>query len=270
MAPWMSVVIPAYNEEMTVAGTVSAARAWLEERDASYEIVVVDNASTDRTAEVLQPLLDGDRVRLLRNDVNRGKGYSVRRGMLDTTGELRLMCDADCLPSLASLGDMVELIQDADVVIGSRNVEGSRVDKTQPLRRRVASWNFLNLCRLAMNEPSRDLFCGFKLFRSEVADVAFGHQSLEGWAFDIEVLALARRLGFRVREAGIVWNDREGSRLAMHRVLIPVIVELAQARRNVRRAVKQERERFPRRDRSESRTPDSVEGSPEPARSSGN
>jgi dolichyl-phosphate beta-glucosyltransferase len=270
MAPWMSVVIPAYNEEMTVAGTVSGARAWLEERGASYEIVVVDNASTDRTVEVLEPLLDGDRVRLLRNDVNRGKGYSVRRGMLEATGELRLMCDADCLPSLASLGDMVDLIEDADVVIGSRNVAGSRVDKTQPLRRRVASWNFLNLCRLAMNEPSRDIFCGFKLFRSEVADTAFRHQSLEGWAFDIEVLALARRLGFRVREAGIVWNDREGSRLAMHRVLIPVIVELVQARRNVRRAVKSERGRFPRRERGQPLTADAGDGSPEPARPSGN
>src|SRR5215216_1926847 len=159
MAPWMSVVIPAYNEEMTVAGTLSAARAWLEERGATYEIVVVDNASTDRTVEVLQPLLDGDRVRLLRNEVNRGKGYSVRRGMLDATGELRLMCDADCLPSLASLSDMVELTDQADVVIGSRNIQGSHVDRTQPLRRRIASWSFLALCRLVMKEPSRDIFC---------------------------------------------------------------------------------------------------------------
>src|SRR5215212_8008663 len=117
MTPWMSVVIPAYNEEMTVAGTVAATRSWLEARGASYEIVVVDNASEDRTAEVVRPLVDGERVRLLRNDVNRGKGYSVRRGMLDCSGELRLMCDADCLPSIASLGDMVDLIEDADIVI---------------------------------------------------------------------------------------------------------------------------------------------------------
>jgi dolichyl-phosphate beta-glucosyltransferase len=268
MAPWMSVVIPAYNEEMTVAGTVSAARAWLDERGASYEIIVVDNASTDRTVEVLQPLLDGQ-VRLLRNDVNRGKGYSVRRGMLDAEGELRLMCDADCLPSLVSLGHMVDLIEDADVVIGSRNVADSKVDKTQPLRRRLASWNFLNLCRLAMNEPSRDIFCGFKLFRSEVAEAAFGHQSIEGWAFDIEILALARRLGFTVREAGIVWNDREGSRLSMTRVLIPVIVELMHARRNVRRAVKAERGRFPRRGQAPALTADPADGSPEPARQPG-
>jgi glycosyltransferase involved in cell wall biosynthesis len=246
MMPRMSVVIPAYNEEMTIVGTVTAMQAWLEERSVDFEIVVVDNASTDRTVELVQALTDDSRVRVLRNETNRGKGYSVRRGMLDTSGALRLMCDADCLPSIASLGEMVDLIEDADVVIGSRNTSGARVDQVQPLRRRVASWNFLALCRLLMHEPSRDIFCGFKLFRAEAAEAAFSRQSIEGWAFDIEVLALARRLGYRVREAGIVWNNREGSRLSMHRVLIPVIRELLQARRNVRRAAPRSSRRFRR------------------------
>jgi dolichyl-phosphate beta-glucosyltransferase len=270
MAPWMSVVIPAYNEEATVAGTIVAVRRWLEERGAAYEIVVVDNASEDRTVEVVEPLLDGSRVRLLRNDTNRGKGFSIRRGMLEASGELRLMCDADCLPSLASLGDMVDAIEIADVVIGSRNIRGSRVDRTQPLGRRIASWNFLNLCRTMMREPSRDIFCGFKLWRAEVAEIAFSNQSLDGWAFDIEVLALARRLGFRIREIGIVWNDREGSRLSMRRVLVPVIRELLQARRNVRRTVKQQGRRFPRRERADPLLPDAGDPAAEPARSSGN
>lgn len=259
MTPWMSVVIPAYNEELAVAATVAGVRAWLQQRGDSYEIVVVDNASQDGTVEALQPLLDGSKVRLLRNEVNRGKGFSVRRGILDTTGELRLMCDADCLPSLASLGEMVDLIEDADVVIGSRNTDGSRVDRTQPLRRRVASWSFLALCRSVMGEPSRDIFCGFKLWRSAAAEAAFSRQSLEGWAFDIEVLSLARRLGFRVRETGIVWSDREGSRLAMHRVLLPVIRELVQARRNVRQSVAREPALTLRGDRGEGRIAESAE-----------
>lgn len=230
----MSVVIPVYNEEKTVAGTVAAVRSWLEERGRSYEIVVIDNASEDGTVDRVRPLLDGAAERLLRNAVNRGKGFSVRRGMLATSGELRLLCDADCVPSLASLDHMVELMGDADVVIGSRNIHGSQVGRTQPISRRIASWNFLALCRLVLNEPSRDIFCGFKLFRAAAATAAFSRQSLDGWAFDIEVLALARRLGFRIRESGIVWNDREGSRLHMHRVLVPVTRELLQARRNVR------------------------------------
>jgi dolichyl-phosphate beta-glucosyltransferase len=245
MAPWMSVVIPVYNEEKTAAGTVAAVRSWLEERGRAYEIVVVDNASKDGTVSSVQPLLDGTHVWLLRNEVNRGKGFSVRRGMLESSGELRLLCDADCVPSLASLDHMVALTGDADVVIGSRNIHGSQVGRTQPVSRRIASWNFLALCRLALNEPSRDIFCGFKLFRAAAATAAFSRQSLDGWAFDIEVLAIARQLGFRIRETGIVWNDREGSRLHMRRVLIPVIRELLQARSNVRAVAREARPQVP-------------------------
>jgi dolichyl-phosphate beta-glucosyltransferase len=235
MEPWMSVVIPAYNEELALPGTLTAVRAWLEASGNPWEVLVVDNASTDRTPEALAPFLADPRIRLVRNEVNRGKGFSVRRGMLEARGRLRLLCDADCSASLASLRSMVDLIDEADVVIGSRNIDTARVGRTQPIRRRIASWNFLALCRVMMDEPSRDIFCGFKLFRGEAAAAVFPLQSLEGWTFDIEVLALARRLGFTVREAGIVWSDREGSRLSMFRVLVPVVRELLQARRNVRR-----------------------------------
>jgi dolichyl-phosphate beta-glucosyltransferase len=236
MAPWMSVVIPAYNEEMTVAGTVSAARAWLEERGASYEIVVVDNASTDRTVEVLKPLLDGDRVRLLRNEVNRGKGYSVRRGMLAARGDLRLHCDADCASSFASLPALLaEIEAGADVVVGSRLARGASVGRRQPLRRRIVGRSFVLLCRAVLREPTSDLFCGFKLWRADAAATVYARAKLDGWTFDAETLALARALGFRLREVGVEWNDREGSRLSMLRVLVPVVRELAAARRHVRR-----------------------------------
>jgi glycosyltransferase involved in cell wall biosynthesis len=235
MTPWLSVVVPAYNEETAIADTLTAVLTAVRGPGEPYEVIVVDNASEDRTAEMVAPFLADPGVRLLRNDVNRGKGFSVRRGMLEATGRLRLLCDADCAPSLASLPHMIELARDADIVIGSRNVRGSRVGRTQPIRRRIAGWTFLALCRLTLREPTRDIFCGFKVFGGEAAEAAFGRQTLEGWTFDIEVLALARRLGYRIRETGIVWNDREGSRLSMARVLVPVVRELLAARRNVRR-----------------------------------
>jgi glycosyltransferase involved in cell wall biosynthesis len=235
--PWMSVVIPAYNEEDVIAGTVEAVRDWLEERGRPYEILVVDNASTDRTDDVLAPLLEDSRIRLLRNEANRGKGYSVRKGMLEATGELRLMCDADCAPSLASLSRMVELSAEYDVVAGSRLAQGADVTRAQPPARRLAGKAFLTLCRLIMREPSRDIFCGFKLFRGEAASAGFSRQSLEGWTFDVEVLAIARGLGYSVTESGIVWNNRADSRLSMRRVLIPVVRELLRARRHVNRVL---------------------------------
>jgi dolichyl-phosphate beta-glucosyltransferase len=233
--PWMSVVVPAYNEERTIVGTVTAVRDLLEESARPYEIVVVDNGSEDRTVEVLRPLLDANRVRLLRNEVNRGKGYSVRRGMLEAVGQLRLLCDADCAPSLASLPRMVEAIEDADIVAGSRTVAGADVGRAQPLRRRLVGWPFIALTRLLLGEPTRDVYCGFKLWRGVAAQAVFSRQRLDGWVFDAESLAMARRLGFRVREVGIVWINREASSLSIVHTLVPAVRELVAARRNVRR-----------------------------------
>src|SRR3954466_8535791 len=146
--PWLSVVVPAYNEEKVIAGTVMALRDMLESDGRPYEVVIVDNASTDSTPAVLEPLLDGTKIRLLRNEVNRGKVFSVRRGMLETSGALRLMCDADCESSLASIPKMVSMIERgaADVVAGSGEAGGADVGKTQPIPRRIASWNFIRLC----------------------------------------------------------------------------------------------------------------------------
>jgi dolichyl-phosphate beta-glucosyltransferase len=233
--PWMSVVVPVYNEEQTIPAALAALRDRLETEGRPYEIVVVDNCSDDRTVDVLGPLLEPDRVRLLRNDANRGKGYSVRRGMLEASGELRLLCDADCAPSLASLTRMLAAIEQADVVAGSRSVAGADVGRTQPLRRRIVGWPFIALTRLLLREPTRDVYCGFKLWRGPAAQAVFSRQRLDGWVFDAESLAMARRLGFRVSEVGIVWINREASKLSILRTLVPAVRELLTARKNVRR-----------------------------------
>lgn len=231
----ISVVVPAYNEERDIAGTVAAVRAFLQERGGTWEILVVDNASTDATCARLAPLLDGDAVRLLVNDRNHGKGYSVARGMREARGALRLHCDADCAPSLRSLPAMLAAVEDADLVVGSRLAPGARLGQRQPLRRRIVGRSFVLLCRAMLAEPTTDLFCGFKLWRAEAADATFARLRLEGWTFDAEAIALARALGFRIREVGIDWADRDGSRLSMARVLVPVVRELWWARGHVRR-----------------------------------
>jgi glycosyltransferase involved in cell wall biosynthesis len=228
----MSVVVPAYNEEQAIAFTVTALRERLEANGRSYEILVVDNASEDRTVERVEEL--GGEVRVLRNDVNRGKGYSVRRGMLEASGELRLLCDADCAPSLVSLDRMIEAAEHADVVVGSRIAPRADVGRTQPFVRRLVGWPFIALTRLLLSEPTRDIYCGFKLWRAAAAQAVFSRQSLDGWVFDAEVLALARRLHFRVSEVGIVWVNREASKLSIRRTLVPAVKELLAARRNIR------------------------------------
>jgi dolichyl-phosphate beta-glucosyltransferase len=230
--PWMSVIVPAYNEEQAIAGTLVALRERLDGSGRPYEILVVDNASTDRTVERAEAA--GGPVRVLRNDVNRGKGYSVRRGMLDAGGTLRLLCDADCAPSLPSLPRLLDAIEEADVAVGSRIAAGADVGRYQPLRRRMVGWPFIALTRLLMAEPTRDVYCGFKLWRGVAAQAVFSRQRLDGWVYDAESLAMARRLGYRVREVGIVWVNRDASKLSIARTLAPAVRELLLARRNVR------------------------------------
>lgn len=233
-APSLSVVVPVFNEAAEIGTIVPAVREALAARGGEWEVVIVDNASTDATVERMQPFLCDPRVRLLRNESNRGKGYSVRRGMVEARGELRLMCDADCAPSLRSLAAMEAMTATADVVAGARNASDSQVARYQPLHRRAASIGFILLCRMVMSEPLKDVFCGFKLFTAAAAEDVFSRCRIDGWAFDAEALAFARALGYRVSACGIAWTNRPASRLSIPHVIVPVLRELAATRAYVR------------------------------------
>ena len=169
----MSVVVPAFNEERAIAGTITALRSWLEASGRTWEILVMDNASTDGTHALVEELADGEAIRLFRNEQNMGKGYSVRRGMLAATGELRLHCDADCAPSLASLTKMLELMEHADVITGSRLAEGADVGQRQPLRRRIVGRSFQQLCRLMLGEPDGSVIAQNVSWPSRTAGTAY-------------------------------------------------------------------------------------------------
>ena len=129
---------------------------------------------------------------------------------------------------------MLTAMEHADVVAGSRSAAGAQVDRQQPLRRRLVGWPFIALTRMLLREPTKDVYCGFKLWRANAAEAVFSRQRLTGWVFDAEVLALARGLGFRVTEVGVAWADRRGSKLSITQVLLPAVRELLDARRNVR------------------------------------
>lgn len=235
MPPRLSVVIPTFNEELCIGPTLSGLAARLSDLGISdYEVLVVDNASTDATRE--RATASGDaRVRLLSNAENRGKGFSVRRGMLEASGDLRLMCDADCVTSLTSLPAMLDAVERAPAVAGSRLAEGAQVSVRQPLVRRTLGRTFLQLTRMVMREPVRDVFCGFKLWRADAATAVFSRAEIDGWAFDAEALALARALGHPVAEVGIVWEHRADSRISTAGVILPALRELVACRRRIKR-----------------------------------
>lgn len=211
----LSVVVPAFNEAARLPRTLARLREYLDLRGESYEIVVVDDGSTDGTAEVARGA-GGPRLRLLANEVNRGKGYSVRRGMLAATGARRLMCDADLSTPIEELERLEACLQaGATVAIGSRAVAGAQLEVRQGLWRENAGRAFNLLARLVALPDLHDTQCGFKLFTAGAAEAGFSRARLDGFAFDVEVLFLARRAGARIAEVPVVWRNDAASRVSL-------------------------------------------------------
>ena len=214
----LSVVIPAFNEEARLPETLATILSFLRARGPSFEIVVVDDGSKDRTATIARKA--GPEVRVLLNPGNRGKGYSVRNGMMSARGEWRLMSDADLSTPIEELNSLQDALRDGgQIAIASRAVPGANVEKHQSLMRE-SSGRFFNLIVRWLHLPGiRDTQCGFKLFSAAAAEAAFRESRLDGFAFDVEALVLARRAGFQIREVPVTWRNDEQTRVSLSRGL---------------------------------------------------
>jgi len=202
----LSVVVPAYNEEARLPRTLRRLREYLDARGEPYEIVVVDDGSTDGTAEAARAA-GGPVVRLLAGERNRGKGHAVRRGMLAAAGARRLMCDADLSTPIEELERLeARLAEGCGVAIGSRAVSGARLEVRQGLWRENAGRAFNLLARLVALPDLHDTQCGFKLFTAEAAEAGFARACLDG---------LARRAGQRIAEVPVVWRNDAASRVSL-------------------------------------------------------
>jgi glycosyltransferase involved in cell wall biosynthesis len=217
--PPLSIVIPAYNEETRLPPTLRTVRAYLESSPyADAEIVVVDDGSRDGTAALVETFAGQDRrIRLLRNPGNRGKGYSVRHGMLEARGEWILFSDADLSAPIAELSKLMDAAREhkAQVAVGSRDLDRSLVGVHQSRWREIAG-SFFNLVMRAVTWlPFSDTQCGFKLYHRDAARVVFARQRLEGFGFDVEDLYIARVRGFRAIEVPVRWNNVEGTKVSL-------------------------------------------------------
>jgi dolichyl-phosphate beta-glucosyltransferase len=211
--PGLSVVIPAFNEAARLPRTLERVRAFLQARGGSHEVLVVDDGSTDGTAALARGA-GGAWLTVLENGVNRGKGFSVRRGMLAARGERRLMSDADLSTPIEELDALwARMDQGYDVVIASRALPQSRVEVHQGAFRENIGRLFNLLVRTAALPGLRDTQCGFKLFSAAAAEAAFSRTRLDGFAFDVEALFVARALGFRVAELPVVWRNDAATRV---------------------------------------------------------
>ena len=216
-APYLSLIVPAYNEAGRLDVTLERVVVYLSEQAYASEIIVVDDGSDDDTARLAGELLEG-RIphRVLINDGNRGKGYSVRRGMLEAAGERALFSDADLSTPIEHTADLLAAIAGGvDIAIGSRAVQGSDIELRQPLVRQTAGKMFSLVQRMLLGTHIADTQCGFKMFTREAAQMVFPHQTLERWAFDAEVLLIAQRLGLTVAEVPVRWVNSPDTKVRM-------------------------------------------------------
>lgn len=212
----LSIAIPAYNEEDRLGLTLDRIAAWAAKEPRTIEIVVVDDGSSDRTFEVAT-MPRGLDVQALRLPGNRGKGAALRAAVAATRGDLVLITDADLSTPIEEIGRLEDALEGVDIAIGSRVVSGANVVERQALWRQGAGKLFNLLIRMLGASRFADTQCGFKLLRGSVARELFARLTVDRYAFDVELLWLAERLGYGVREVGVVWRNDAASRVRLWR-----------------------------------------------------
>ena len=232
--PALSIVIPAYNESARIENALERVMQCVEERGWDAEVLVVDDGSRDATPEIVHGWMERyPRLHLIQNNGNRGKGYSVRNGLLQAAGDIVMFTDADLSAPMEEAERLFAAIADgADVAIGSRWMDRTRQTIHQPLYRRFFGRCFNWVTRTVMGLPFKDTQCGFKAFRRPAAQVIFRLQRIERWGFDPEILFIARKLGYEVREVPVTWGHDERSRMSYLRDGMKMLEEMAIIRSN--------------------------------------
>lgn len=234
-SPHLSVVIPAYCEADRLPVSLPAIRAYLEAQPHSWEILVVDDGSTDDTSAVAKRLLEGSDHQVLRNEPNAGKGASIRRGMLASRGAHVLFSDADLSTPIEELDKFWPLLaQGADVVIGSRALPDSDLLVRQVWYRELMGRTFNVMVQALLLRGIHDTQCGFKLFTRRAVDFIFPLQTMSGFAFDVEVLALAREGGFAIAEVPVRWLNSPASKVSAVKDSARMFCDVLRLRRRLR------------------------------------
>ena len=229
-----SIVIPAYNESARIGRALTDVTAAVKRNGWDAEVLVVNDGSTDDTAEIVQAFAANHPIiRLIQNNGNRGKGYSVRHGMLEAMGSIVMFTDADLSSPMDEAERLFAAIREgADVAIGSRWLDRGRQTIHQPIYRQFFGRCFNAVTRMVMQLPFADTQCGFKAFTRSAAQAVFQLQRIERWGFDPEILFIALKRGYRVREVAVTWGHDERSRISYLKDGIKMLEELVYIRWN--------------------------------------
>jgi glycosyltransferase involved in cell wall biosynthesis len=234
-SPFLSIIIPAYNEENRLPHALGQVFAFVEQQSYAAEVLVVENGSTDGTLQLAQQYTqDYPNLRVF-HEPGRGKGLAVRRGMAEARGEYRFVCDVDLSMPVEEISHFLPpALTDFDIAIASREAPGA-VRYNEPYYRHLTGRVFNCLIRLLVLPGIQDTQCGFKCFRAAVAKDVFRYQMLTGWSFDVEILYIARRRGYRIAEVPIRWHYSPESKIHILRDSWRMFLDLLVIRQNAQR-----------------------------------
>jgi dolichyl-phosphate beta-glucosyltransferase len=235
--PFLSVVIPAHNEEHRLPPSLLKIQEFLALQTYSAEVLVVENGSHDRTLEIAQDFARSAPLVRVLHEKARGKGLAVRRGMLDARGEYRFICDADLSMPIEQVNRFLPpTLAHPEIAIGSREAKGA-VRYHEPAYRHLIGRVFNNMVRWAALPGLQDSQCGFKCFHRAAAEAIFPLQTLQGMSFDVEVLFIARRLGFHIQEVPVDWYFDPDSRVRLFQDSLRMFTDLMTIRRNAQQGL---------------------------------
>ncbi len=215
----LSIIFPAYNEEVLIQNTLDRAVSYLNKLNISWEILVVDDGSQDKTSKIVREYGNKD-VKLIRFPQNQGKGAALKKGMLAARGEYVIFSDADLSVDIRRSKDFLQVLKSADVAVASRRTKGSKIAIHQSFARESMGKVFTAITRFMMGVNLSDFTCGFKGFRREVAQDVFTQAKINRWAYDAEIMFLANKYGYKIKEIPVVWKNREDTRVKLFDAVI--------------------------------------------------
>lgn len=228
---YLSIIIPAYNEERKIVSTLGRVLKYLSTKHYLWEIILVDDGSIDRTSEVARGMIKDEGLTVIKNPVNQGKGYSVKKGVLASNGEVILFSDADLSTPIEELDKIITWLNEGyDIVIGSRALPESAIEIRQPRYREIMGKIFNIIVRTIGLNEFRDTQCGFKCFKREGALKAFNLQKINGFAFDVEILYIAKKFGLKIKDVPIRWINSSESKVHLIKGFLSMFLELLKIR----------------------------------------
>lgn len=234
--PFLSIIVPAYNEENRLPQTLAQVFSFLSAQNYLSEVIVVENGSSDQTYALAEKLtVKYPTLRVLQNQ-QPGKGAAVRRGMLAARGEYRVFCDADLSMPIEEVRRFIPPHCESEIVVASREVAGA-IRYNEPSLRHFTGRVFNLLIRILALPELHDTQCGFKGFRADVAEDLFQYQGIEGWAFDVEVLYIAKLRGYKIVEIPIPWYYNDESKISVLRDSFRMFLDLLKIRHNARKGL---------------------------------